>query len=138
MIFMETDKVEKLKKMVKEKFEVVNDIDNQEYAIIIKEELVDQETNKKNYEIGIGKVMKFPTKVSLNGKTYRTDELDDVKEGSVLLPVKDLTRKNDPRYSFLLVRVPKQFNRAVDEASWAGKFKTLDDIIDVVDAFKIS
>ena len=134
---METEKVEMLKKMVKEKFKVVNDIENAEFAIIIKEELVDQETNKRNYEIGVGKVMKFPSKVSLNGKTYRTDELDDIKEGSVLLPMKDITRKNDPRYSFLLVRVPKQFNRAVDEASWAGKFKTIDDIIKVVEDFKV-
>jgi hypothetical protein len=134
---METDKVEKLKKMVKEKFKVVNEIDNAEFAIIIKDELVDQETNKRNYEIGIGKVMKFPTKVSLNGKTYRTDELDDIKEGSVFLQTKDITRKNDPRYAFLLVRVPKQFNRAVDEASWAGKFKTIDDIIKVVEDFKV-
>ena len=134
---METEKVEMLKKMVKEKFKVVNDIENAEFAIIIKEELVDQETNKRNYEIGIGKVMKFPTKVSLNGKTYRTDELDDIKEGSVFLQTKDITRKNDPRYAFLLVRVPKQFNRAVDEASWAGKFKTIDDIIKVVDDFKV-
>jgi hypothetical protein len=134
---METDKAEKLKKMVKEKFKVVNEIENAEFAIIIKDELVDQETNKRNYEIGIGKVMKFPAKVSVIGRTYRTDELDDIKEGSVLISTKDITRKNDPRYAFLLVRVPKQFNRAVDEAAWAGKFKNLDDIIKVIEDFKV-
>jgi hypothetical protein len=134
---METEKAEKLKKLIKAKFEVVSDVANAEFAIIIKDELVDQETNKRNYEIGIGKVMKFPTKVSVNGKTYRTDELDDIKEGSVLLPTKDVTRKNDPRFAFILVRVPKQFNRAVDEASWAGNFKNLDDIIKVIEDFKI-
>nr|MDO8087417.1 hypothetical protein [Candidatus Sigynarchaeum springense] len=132
---METDKAERIKKLISEKFEVVSDVDNAEYAIIVKDELVDQETQKRNYEIGIGKVMRFPTKVSVNGKTYRTDELDEVKEGAVLLPVKEITKKNDPRFSWLLVRVPKQFNRAIDEAAWAGKLKDLDDIINVIEAF---
>jgi hypothetical protein len=134
---METEKVEIIKVLVKKKFKIVNDIEKDEYAILIKEELVDAETNKRNYEIGIGKVMKFPNKVSLNGKTYRTDELDDIKEGSVFLPTKDLTKKNDVRLSWLLVKVPKQFNRAVDEASWAGNFKNLDDLIKVIDEFKV-
>ncbi|MEX2727261.1 MAG: hypothetical protein Q6353_008405, partial [Candidatus Sigynarchaeum springense] len=62
--------------------------------------------------------------------------LDEVKEGAVLLPVKEITKKNDPRFSYLLVRVPKQFNRAIDEAAWAGKLKNLDDIINVIEAFK--
>ncbi|MBN2154358.1 MAG: hypothetical protein JW839_23080 [Candidatus Lokiarchaeota archaeon] len=132
---METDKAERIKKLIKEKFEVVSDIDNAEFAIVVKDELVDQETQKRNYEIGIGKAMKFPTKVSVNGKTYRTDELDEVKEGAVLLPVKELAKKNDPRFGWLLVRVPKQFNRAIDEAAWAGNLKTLDDIIKVIEAF---
>jgi hypothetical protein len=134
---METEKVERIKVLVKQKFKVVNDIEKDEYAILIKEELVDAETNKRNYEIGIGKVMKFPNKVSLNGKTYRTDELDDIKEGSVFLPTKDLTKKNDIRLAWLLVKVPKQFYRAVDEAAWAGNFKTLDHLIKVIDEFKV-
>nr|MDO8110017.1 hypothetical protein [Candidatus Sigynarchaeota archaeon] len=133
--FMEENKIEKIKKAVKEKFQVVADIENAEYAIVIKEELVDVETSSKNYEIGIGKVMRFPQKISVNGRTYRNEELDDIKEGSVLLSIKDLTRK-DARVGFMLAKIPKSFNRAVDEAAWAGKFKNLDDLLKVIEDFK--
>lgn len=132
----ETEKIEKIKELVNQKFQSVNDISNGDFAIILKEELVDVETQKRNYEIGMGKVMKFPAKVSVNGRTFRTDELDEIKEGSVLIPIKELTKKSDPRFAYLLVKVSKQFYRAVDEASWAGKFKTLDDIITVIENFE--
>jgi len=132
----ETDKVEKIKELINQKFKAVTEFENGEFAIILKEELVDLETQKRNYEIGLGKVMKFPGKLSVNGRTYRTDELDDTKEGSVLIPIKELTKRSDPRFSYLLVKVSKQFYRTVDEAVWAGKFKSLDDIIAVIEAFE--
>ncbi|HME52820.1 MAG TPA: hypothetical protein VKM55_11425 [Candidatus Lokiarchaeia archaeon] len=132
----ETEKIEKIKDLINQKFQAVTELENGEFAIILKEELVDLETQKRNYEIGLGKIMKFPGKLSVNGRTYRTDELDDIKEGSVLIPIKEITKRSDPRFSYSLVKVSKQFYRAVDEAVWAGNFKTLDDIIAVIDAFE--
>ena len=132
----ESDKIEKIKKLINQKFKATTEFENAEFAIILKEELVDLETQKKNYEIGLGKVMKFPGKISVNGRTFRTDELDDIKEGSVLIPIKEMTKKSDPRFSYSLVKISKQFFRAVDEAVWAGKFKNLDDIIAVIENFK--
>jgi hypothetical protein len=133
----ESDKIEKIKELINQKFQATTEFENGEFAIILKEEIVDLETQKKNYEIGLGKIMRFPGKLSVNGKTFRTDEFDDIKEGSVLLPVKELTKKSDPRFSYSLVKVSKQFYRAVDEAVWAGKFKSLDDILAVIEAFEV-
>ncbi|MEX2718354.1 MAG: hypothetical protein Q6370_018810, partial [Candidatus Sigynarchaeota archaeon] len=78
----------------------------------------------------------WPPMVAVTGKTSRPDALAAVPAGAGLRPVNEITNKHDPRFSYLLVRVPKQFNRAIDEAAWAGKLKNLDDIINVIEAFK--
>ncbi|MHA1680195.1 MAG: hypothetical protein ACTSUE_04255 [Promethearchaeota archaeon] len=128
--------VEDLIEVVKEKFKgkEVSIPEKDSYVIIIKEELVYQETGEKNYEVGIGKAMVFPAKVSINGRVFRSNELDDIKEGSVIMKIRDLT-KEDGRQKVLIVEIPKALNRAVDQASWDKKFKTIDDIIEVIKTF---
>lgn len=131
---MENDQFDQLKRLISEKFETVLELAKDDYAIIIKEELVDAETGKRNFELGIGKTMVFPNRISINGKTYRTDELEEIKEGSVLVPARDLAKQDD-RHRMLMARIPKALNRAVDEAAWGGSFKTLGDVLRVLSEF---
>lgn len=132
---MEEDRIEALKEAAVNKFTLLTkEPEKDDIIIVFKEDLVDAETNKKNWEIGIGKCMKFPNRISINGNTYRSDELDDIKEGATLINPRDIG-KNDKRHKVTVLRATKAFLRAVDEATWAGTFKTLDDIIRVVDEF---
>ena len=132
---MEEDKIEALKDAVINKFTLLaGEPEKDDIILVFKEDLVDTETNKKNWEIGIGKVMKFPNRISINGKTYRSDEFDDVKEGSVIINSKEIAMP-DVRHKVTFVRATKAFFRAVDEAIWENSFKSLDDIIRVVDEF---
>jgi hypothetical protein len=132
---VDEDKIEVLKESAINKFTLLaKEPEKDDIILVFKEDLVDVETNKKNWEIGIGKCMKFPNRISINGKTYRSDELDDVKEGATLINPRDIA-KSDPRHKVTVLRATKAFLRAVDEATWAESFKTLDDIIRVVDEF---
>ncbi|MHA1371816.1 MAG: hypothetical protein ACTSRA_19110 [Promethearchaeota archaeon] len=128
------DRYTKLKELMLNKFEKIIEPERGEHVIILREELVDQETNKKNFEIGIGKIMKFATKISCNGKTYRSDELGNVKDGSVIVQIKELTM-DDPRKQITIVKTPKEFYRAIDEAAWNNALNNLDDILKVVEEF---
>nr|MDO8118012.1 hypothetical protein [Candidatus Sigynarchaeota archaeon] len=132
---MELNKFEKIKEICKSKFETIITPQKDDLVIVIREDVVDFETSKKNYELGIGKVMAFPNKISINGRTYRSEELEEMKEGSVIMAPKDVLKRDD-RHSIMIVKVPKQFIRAVDEAAWDGKFKTLDDVLHVLEEFK--
>ncbi len=131
---MEFNKFEKIKELCKSKFEAIIEPQKDDLVIVIREDMVDFETGKKNYELGIGKVMAFPNKISVNGKTYRSEELEEMREGSVIMAPKDILRKDD-RHVITIVKVSKPFIRAVDEASWAGNFKTLDDAVKVIEDF---
>ena len=134
-MLMEEDRIGSLKETAINKFTLLTkEPDKDDIILVFKEDLVDVETNKKNWEIGIGKCMKFPNRISINGSTFRSDELDEIKEGSVIAKTTDIV-KSDKRHRITFVRATKAFQRAVDEAIWAGSFKTLDDIIRVVDEF---
>ena len=128
------ESIEKIKELIKDKFETILEPERNDVVICIKEELVDMETSKKNYELSIGKVMKFTNKVSINGKIYRSDEFLEIKDGGVNLSLPDL-RKPDDRTTITVVRVPKTFYRAIDEATWAGNLKKLDDLVKVIEDF---
>ena len=128
---MEANSIEKIKKLSKEKFSVIEVPEKEDYVIVIKEDLVDVETGKTNYELGVGKVMKFPNKISVNGRSYRNSELDMIKEGSVELKMQEINKQDD-RHKIMIVKTPKSFYISVDKASWAGNFKTLDDLATVI------
>ncbi|MBD3187776.1 hypothetical protein GF325_13150 [Candidatus Bathyarchaeota archaeon] len=128
------EEFKELKTLVKEKFKQVEMPVKDQYNLIIREELVHEETGERNYEIGVGKTMKFPNKISINGKIYRSNELDEIKDGSVIITIKNIS-KNDDRHEVLLVEVPKALILAIDQASWDGKLKEIKDLIDVINNF---
>lgn len=128
------EEFKELKTLVKEKFKQVEMPEKDQYNLIIREELVHEETGERNYEIGVGKTMKFPNKISINGKIYRSNELDEIKDGSVIITIKNISR-NDDRHEVLLVEVPKALILAIDQASWDGKLKEIKDLIDVINNF---
>ncbi|MFX0100067.1 MAG: hypothetical protein ACFFCS_10845 [Candidatus Hodarchaeota archaeon] len=128
------ESIAKIKELIKEKFETIIEPERNDIVICIREELVDMETSKKNYELSVGKVMKFTNKISINGKVYRSDEFLEIKEGGVNLSLPDL-RKPDDRTTITLVKVPKTFYRAIDEATWAGNLKKISDLVKVIEDF---
>lgn len=130
-----SEQFNKIEELMKKKFQKIIEPQKDDYVIVLKEELIDAETSTKNYELGIGKVMKFPNKVSVNGKIFRNEELDEIKEGSTSINLKE-AMKQDDRHKIIIVKVPKLFYRAVDEATWANSFKTLGDIIRVIEDFE--
>lgn len=134
---MKMESLEKIKELMEEKFESIVEPDRNDIVICIREELVDRETSKKNYELSVGKVMKFPNKISINGKIYRSDEFLEIKDGGVNISIPEL-RKPDDRTTINLVKVPKTFYRAIDEATWAGKLKKLSDLVQVMEDFEVS
>ncbi|MHA1793277.1 MAG: hypothetical protein ACTSVI_11575 [Promethearchaeota archaeon] len=128
------EELKSLKELITSKFEVVKEPKKDDFVIVIREELIYEETGEKNFEIGIGKTMKFANKYSINGMIYRNEELDEIKDGTMQVAVKELNSQDD-RHSIIVVKTPKAFKLAFTEAMLGNRLKTLDDVVDIIKNF---
>lgn len=117
--------VEKLKEKMRQKLEIVEKPENGKECLIVIEEKIE-----KSYtaEVGFGKCWRLDPNYDIVGKML-TENTPEFVDGTIKIHTKEKykTRK-------LLIGVAEPgFIRKIDEAIWDGKFKNLDDLIDVID-----
>jgi hypothetical protein len=109
---------------MKNKLDIVEVPENgKEVVIVIEEEI------EKSYtaEVGYGKVWKFPTKFDIVGKLF-TENTPAFTEGRIKINTK---QKHKTRKLLIGVAEPGLI-RKIDEATWDGKFRDIDDLIEVI------
>ena len=119
------DQVAKLKETMKKKLDIVEMPENGKEVVLVIEELIE-----KSYtaEVGFGKVWKIPPNLDIVGKHF-TENTPEFTEGTIKIHMK---KKHKTRKLMFGVAEPG-FIRKIDEATWDGKFKNLDDLIDLID-----
>jgi hypothetical protein len=119
------DQVAKLKEIMKKKLDIVEIPENGKEAVIVIEEQIE-----KSYtaEVGYGNVWSFPTSFDIVGKIF-TETTPEFTENTIKINKK---QKHKTRKLMIGVAEPG-FIRKIDEATWDGKFHTLEDLIELID-----
>ena len=119
------DQVAQLKETMKNKLDIVEVPENGKEVVIV----IEEEIGKSYYaEVGYGKVWKFPTNFDIVGKLF-TETTPTFTEGTIKIHTK---QKHKTRKLLIGVAEPGLI-RKIDEATWDGKFKDLDDLINIIE-----
>ncbi|MHA1732923.1 MAG: hypothetical protein ACTSU5_13335 [Promethearchaeota archaeon] len=127
---MSVTRPEKLKELMRDKGKVVNIPENGDAAVICKE-VHDPDTKKVFYEIGVGKVWGYNRYFDIVGFSIK-DLAENFQESSVRTQVDEITKPR-PEKPVLVATFPPSFQRTVDENRWEDKFRTVDDLIRILD-----
>jgi hypothetical protein len=119
------DQVAKLKEIMKQKLTIVEKPENGKEVVIVIEEQIE-----KSYtaEVGFGKCWMFSPNYDIVGKIL-TETTPEFTEGTIKIHTKE---KHKSRKLLIGVAEPGLI-RKIDESTWDGKFRDLNDLIEIID-----
>ena len=119
------DQVAKLKEIMRQKLDIVEKPVNGNEVIIVLEEQIE-----KSYtaEVGFGKCWMFSPNYDIVGKIF-TENTPEFTEGTIKIHTKE---KHKTQKRIIGVGEPGLI-RKIDEATWDGKFKNIEDLISILE-----
>lgn len=119
------NKVEKIGSLIDEKFDVVELPKKDDECVTIRELIIGK---SYNVEVAVGRCWRYPSYFDIVGYVW-----EEVRNEFIDSSIR-IETKNRPRSTHIKCGVAKEgFIRSIDEARWDEKFKTLDDLIEILE-----